>query len=730
MSFSFHFHKLSITSIKHYEMSLNSNILVDRHGFINIYKENWETSIRYHRISKNQYEIIGLSVNVLLHGLFLLHGSIQDTEIIKIAFPYQNIKCWDMIIESFYINLSILITIKELTDRIFYLRDEYVKSSQSNCVFDTSLQSPYNLLYGALMTLYIWIANFYYYISEEQIIELLQVIPSLCQLPVLDLNSNQSNGININTDDISRCKVKLSNIMSKLSNLTQSLAREQSERRHGMSTNHLILTSCPNTFPKLEIQSKQGKWKGDRNEINRSIIKELSATPVFRVDIFGGENFINQLNFDDNPNEDIETQENKKDYYYYYDDTNTKKYFSFDHPLEPRVREGTSLMQGPISFLHQDNNENITLWSFDIIEIARQITLYDSKLFTSLPMRKFLDSKLWTSPRYMHEAKEYRQLLDSFNALSSWAIWSILSESRISSRKERYENIVALSDILLNKMNNYHSSVALISALDHHCITKLTLTISLVDPHFITKLQQNKQRLAETSNYSLYRQEINELISNKCCKFHRISWRGRYDEPNPLKRNKEYLLQIQDKTIQRPMKDNIGVIPYIGVFTMDLMAIQEGNSIYLRDSPFLINIPRICLVSNCISTMTELQHIEYVYCFEPIRLIASLFVYSLKSYMKLTSTEVKQLQDKFYKRSQELEVLEKEIRDKQQEEESMSSRSSFSTTKSKTEFEEKGIDDYESSVLNSKTSHKSRFPTFTWRSRSNDNSIKNKASSK
>jgi hypothetical protein len=145
------------------------NHLLDRHGYIDVRLENWD-NVWFDK-SKDGADIEGCSINCLLHAFFILNGYRED---LLPNLP-GGFSCWDAITEPVFIMISSYVTINELSARIQLLCEEYLLLRSLTTSDVTVLERYYtisNLLYGALIVVYIWVANFNGYIEDNNLITL------------------------------------------------------------------------------------------------------------------------------------------------------------------------------------------------------------------------------------------------------------------------------------------------------------------------------------------------------------------------------------------------------------------------------------------------------------------------------------------------------------------------------------------------------------------------------
>ncbi|KAG2387538.1 hypothetical protein C9374_001132 [Naegleria lovaniensis] len=115
--------------------------------------------------------------------------------------------------------------------------------------------------------------------------------------------------------------------------------------------------------------------------------------------------------------------------------------------------------------------------SFDLIqwpavEIARQLTLIDAKLFMKIEPKEFFDNA-WADKEYKYElAPTLCAITDRTNNISYWVRGRILAEVNPDNRKKVYKKFLDIMRELL-QMNNFTSIMAISSGLNSAPISRL-----------------------------------------------------------------------------------------------------------------------------------------------------------------------------------------------------------------------------------------------------------------
>jgi hypothetical protein len=354
--------------------------------------------------------------------------------------------------------------------------------------------------------------------------------------------------------------------------------------------------SCKSIFTQVGIapDNQFGTWDGtgNKNEIIAKNKTKLEMAPKVKIDVFGGDSLWDDYDEDDDDSEDRNNDD---------EDKNENKF-----PI-PRIEQGFSL-------LHQDPR-NFSVWDFDQLELARQWTLIDYSLFFSIPLSSYLGPKAaWSLPRAKRGVPQLRAVIDRFNATSLWATSSILDLETPELRALMYVSLVDFA-MKLHSLGNYCSMMAITTALQQGSISRLNETLYLINKQDKDKLAKLQKLMSGNKNYMVYREEISENISNFS-----------YD----IRGNNIATDEIKMDEIQC-------MVPHLAAHLGEMATIIEGNPDYLPDSPHLINLSKMQLMTRAINTIAIIRRQKYN--FLPIRLISTVINRELKQFVYLSGIE-------------------------------------------------------------------------------------------
>jgi hypothetical protein len=76
------------------------------------------------------------------------------------------------------------------------------------------------------------------------------------------------------------------------------------------------------------------------------------------------------------------------------------------------------------------------------------------------------------------------------------------------------------------------------------------------------------------------------------------------------------------------------IVPYLGCHTAELLTINDGNSDFLVDRPYLFNMHKLALLAGTLSMLHKMQQLRYNLA--PVRTIAAALNFAAKRHLKLT----------------------------------------------------------------------------------------------
>ncbi|WFD31456.1 cell division cycle- protein [Malassezia sp. CBS 17886] len=211
------------------------------------------------------------------------------------------------------------------------------------------------------------------------------------------------------------------------------------------------------------------------------------------------------------------------------------------------------------------NMRNARLTDLDPLEVARQLTLMESRLFTTIKPTECL-GKAWSSADAATLAPGILNTIAFHNRMTGWITESILAHDSIARRARELHHFVHIGH-QCRGLNNFASVWSIVSALNSTSIFRLRRTWDLLSGRTLELFRQ-LERITDTSkNYAGYR-ELLCKISPPC-------------------------------------------VPFLGLYTKDLTFIEDGNPDMLYADPRLINFSKRQRAADIIAEITTYQSTPY-----------------------------------------------------------------------------------------------------------------------
>ncbi len=583
--------------------------MFDRHGSLDILLDSdWSNLVLSPASGAETYadektfEITGASFNSLLLGLIIYHGYLKPSSSELLG----GTQVWGHMMEHVLSMLPASATIPEIMVRIVlilqgYLMEvhdveEHINAALSrNDKLNRHPMDLSNLWYGSINFIKFWISEYSEFFSDLQIKELEQSVLDMCKrlnamervmtLKFHDGEIDKSSRGNIALIDMT------AHMCLKLRHQVGSIAHARSWHSMGFSPpaplGHLssradVALVLPFSHVSPSVSQFVGTWTGDEKDKNKR--RALAAAAGNKdFGLFGG---ASALANNDDSDSDEEEQAVQND---------TTR-------LEVRIPDGFDLK----------GEDKVHFWSLDCLELARQWTLADHKLFQSIPPHQLLNRN-WADPRYAHTTPSIRRFIDRFNCVSNWTSSSILTGRTPENRAAIYEHILKLAHYF-RQLHNFHSMMAILTGLQRGCITRLTQTFELISPQSKDILKRLLQDMNGSKNYLAYRNILEKFF------------RGKF---------------------------NGAFIPHLGAHLAEMTAVDEGNSDYVNSAPHLLNVVKLKLFARPVMQLADLQ--KYRYNLTPVRIVSCAVDKALQPFVFLTNADVSENERKLFNLSMERE---------------------------------------------------------------------------
>ncbi|GAA5805684.1 hypothetical protein HPULCUR_011207 [Helicostylum pulchrum] len=231
--------------------------------------------------------------------------------------------------------------------------------------------------------------------------------------------------------------------------------------------------------------------------------------------------------------------------------------------------EMKKIIPNPISGpdpIYPKNMSNIQLLDTDPLEMARQLSIMDFKLYSSIRPIECL-GKAWSREGADGSvAINIKQSIHYCNRLTAWVTQSILSPEEAKKRAIVIKYWAQVADHC-RFLNNYNTCMAILSAFDNSAVGRLKKTWMMSNRSTTQALAQIRKLMGANRNFTEYRLIVHSV--NPPC------------------------------------------IPFLGIYLQDLTFIEDGNPDFLRKSNNLINFAKRHKAAEVIREIKQFQSFAY-----------------------------------------------------------------------------------------------------------------------
>ncbi|KAK4687519.1 son of sevenless, partial [Tremellales sp. Uapishka_1] len=153
---------------------------------------------------------------------------------------------------------------------------------------------------------------------------------------------------------------------------------------------------------------------------------------------------------------------------------------------------------------------NINITDFDTLELARQFTIMESKLFGAI----IPDDLLQSGKRSIRELKALSTLS---NQVTGWVADNILNEQDAKRRAALVKFYIKLADKCLG-MNNFSTLFAVLAGLNNSTILRLKKTWDALSTKYKLTMERLNEVIVHTKNHQNYRNRLRD-VSGPCLPF-------------------------------------------------------------------------------------------------------------------------------------------------------------------------------------------------------------------
>lgn len=232
------------------------------------------------------------------------------------------------------------------------------------------------------------------------------------------------------------------------------------------------------------------------------------------------------------------------------------------------------------AILSPDGSVGPHVLEFDPLELARQVTIMESKVFCSILPEELLGQEF--SKSNGQSSSVHVKQMASFNTkITGWVTECVLGEEDAKKRTQVVKHFIKVGDKML-ALKNYNALFAIQSGLNASTILRLRKTWDGLPTKYHNLMEEQRRVMEHTRNFSAYRTRIRSAMPP--------------------------------------------AMPFVGLILTDLTFCADGNS-NTRPSPLsrnkqLINFDKYCKLSRIIS---ELQRFQIPYNFVEVPEIQTYF---------------------------------------------------------------------------------------------------------
>ncbi|QLL31289.1 hypothetical protein HG536_0B01510 [Torulaspora globosa] len=231
----------------------------------------------------------------------------------------------------------------------------------------------------------------------------------------------------------------------------------------------------------------------------------------------------------------------------------------------------------PRNLIHND----MSLVDLNALEVAKQLTLIESRLYLNIHSFELLDDKLLEKNLDEKSSPNVTTLLGFTNRLSNYVFETILSpqislKARVSRLKVWLK--VALS---CSYFRNYNSVASIMTALQNHAITRLNTIWTDLRKKDIELYEYLSRIVHPNNNFKVYRKKL-----------------------------KRYMKEDAVGTLSQD-RSSVPVVPFFNLFLQDLTFISEGNNTFRNPDSFrphkLINLDKFYKITKTLNITAYFQ---------------------------------------------------------------------------------------------------------------------------
>ncbi|KAK9765501.1 hypothetical protein K7432_006125 [Basidiobolus ranarum] len=157
-------------------------------------------------------------------------------------------------------------------------------------------------------------------------------------------------------------------------------------------------------------------------------------------------------------------------------------------------------------------HSRLRVLDIEAIELARQLTLFDSYLFNQIkPVECMHEAWRRTEPWMAVNIKE---ILQVFQQIKYWVAYSILCEKDFVKRAHTVEHFISMASYC-SSWNNYNTCMAILEGFNVIPVPSLRQTWQSINGKHKTCLEHLRKLMSPCSDFRLYRANL-EYLSTPC----------------------------------------------------------------------------------------------------------------------------------------------------------------------------------------------------------------------
>ncbi|KAI9366778.1 ras guanine nucleotide exchange factor domain-containing protein [Zopfochytrium polystomum] len=244
-------------------------------------------------------------------------------------------------------------------------------------------------------------------------------------------------------------------------------------------------------------------------------------------------------------------------------------------------RRGQGLMKKVLKTMGKDapppilprTLKRIKFLEIDALEIARQLTIIEAKMYNKIQPVEFLRkafSDKEPDPAGKPKAPNVKAMITMSNQVSGWVAQGILSEKDQAKRKKLIMHFISIAE-KCRTLNNFNTLMAILAGLNTSSIHRLRRTWELVPPRNLQIFETLRETMDSTKNFSRYRETLHSI--NPPC------------------------------------------VPFLGFYLTDLTFIEDGSPNFLKSQGDgdLINFAKRMKTSEVIREVQQYQNVPYLF---------------------------------------------------------------------------------------------------------------------